>query len=70
MAKNDTTDDSSNDLPQVQGDPTPNKKLNWLEEVKADAEFNYRRREREAAEKEAYEASKAAGKPNPGVASQ
>jgi hypothetical protein len=62
MSKND-----SNDTPQVQGDPNPNKRLNWLEEVKADAEFNYRKRLRDQEEKEAYEASKREGNPNPNI---
>jgi len=35
------------------------KKLTWLDEVRADADFNARRRVREAEEQAAYEASKA-----------
>lgn len=69
MAKNDsnTPDDSTNELPQVGGDPNPNAggSLAWLEEVKDDAAFNYLQREREAKAREEYEESKRQGKPNP-----
>lgn len=53
---------------------TPKKELTWkdklekgvplnsFDEVKADADFNHRRREREEAEKKRFEALKAAGR--------
>lgn len=44
-------------------------KLNWLEEVKADADFNVKRRLREQQEKQAFEASKTSGDPLPGQGS-
>jgi len=39
------------------------KPLSWLEEVKADAAFNYHRRLREQQEKQAYEEAKKKGLP-------
>lgn len=67
MAKDNSTNDTSNDLPSVGGDPNPNANgsLAWLEEVKSDAAFNYLQREREAKAREEYEESKRQGKPNP-----
>lgn len=60
---------AKDETPVPQGNPNPaaGGKVAWLEEVKADAEFNYRKRLRDEEEKEAYEASKAAGKPNPNI---
>jgi hypothetical protein len=43
-----------------------NKKLSWLEEVKADARHNTLKRIKEQKETEAYEQSKKTGNPMPG----